>query len=202
MAGQVHWEILQAIRSLVNISASEAAAGTSEAAFLAVATPRAKVFTPAELGLENLNCKAASNTLSTGNIVDLRGYTTFSMYIKTSYGSASAPTDGSLSSVLAWAYADSGASVRFSTDPEPLGNYTLKLTSNLDEHMNQSGMTESLAIIAWSQLPNQNSTLACDIESEPALLIRAPNFVRFLRVLDVPSLQPGTVTQSFWLAAN
>ena len=206
MAGQVHWEILQAIRSLVNAAASEATAGASEAAFLAVSTPRAKVFTPDELGLSSLNMKAATETFYLGNNVDIRGYTQFSLIAKTSFGSLSAPTvANAVCGLLAWPFADSGASVFLKSSFETLNPVLTAsfLTTNVPLDMTNSGVSEQAAVLNWN---NEDGTdfqsLVCTHDGVPQQYMRAAPFSKFGLLLTIPSVQPGTVTTSVWLAVS
>ena len=207
MAGQVHWEILQAIRSLVNAAATEAAAGTSEAAFLSVATPAPRVFTPAELGLENKNMKAATNTFYLGNMVDLRGYNLFSLVAKTSFGSLSAPTNisGDVASLLAWPFADSGASVLLTNLYDTLNPPSATfLVNDISLTMALSGVSEQAAILSWNGKDAADmQAYTCSPPPEPILeYLRAPQFVKFSLLVNGPSVQPGTVTTSVWLVVK
>ena len=208
MAGQVHWEILQAIRSLVNSAATEAAAGASEAAFLAVATPRAKVFTPTELGLSGLNMKAAADTFYSGNAVDLRGYSQFSLIAKTSFGSLSAPTSvNAFGALYAWPFADSGASVLLTGLVEtilPATPSTTALTYDIPFDMTNSGVSEQAAIFNWNSEDGTDfQSLVCTpAGTAPLEYLRGAPFVKFGLALVTPSVQPGTVTTSVWLAVS
>ena len=209
MASQVHWEILQAIRSLVNAAATESAAGASEAAFLAVANPPPRVFTPAELGLENKNAKVATNTFYLGNMVDLRGYSLFSLVAKTSFGSLSAPTSapdyGAFASLLAWPFADSGASVLLTNLADTLTPIAAPfLTSDVPLAMPVSGASDVAATLNWNAKDSLDiQSYVCGPPPEPLLeYLRASPFVKFSLLIAGPAIQPGTVTTSVWLLAQ